>query len=158
MSDSYYIPILCLDMMINDFLFYQIHTDFEQIVQKAGELSANGYSLLVDSSCNEGYSRYITSVFGDNKVIFFDKLQKKELTALKSRKLLVYGDYLGMIISRFVPDENVVLISATDGSLPGMSGLKIIHNDLEKKANLAMSIMMNALEKKFDVKHEYKVL
>ena len=90
--------------------------------------------------------------------MFFDKLQKKELTALKSRKLLVYGDYLGMIISRFVPDENVVLISATDGSLPGMSGLKIIHNDLEKKANLAMSIMMNALEKKFDVKHEYKVL
>ena len=37
------------------------------------------------------------------------------------------------------------------------SEIKSIHHDIEKKANLAMNIMMNAFEKKFDVKHEYKV-
>ena len=158
MSGSYYIPILCLDMMINDFLFYQIHTDFEQITQKAKDLSFKDYYLLRESCCNEGYSTYISSAFSENRVLFFDKLQKKELSALKNKRLLVYGDYLGMIVSRYVPDENIVLITSADNSFPGMNGLKVIHNDLEKKANLAMNIMMNALEKKFDVKHEYKVL
>lgn len=158
MSGSYFIPIMCLDMMINDFLFYQIHTDFEQIADKAAEMFKEDYYLLTDSCFNEGYSTYISSVFGKDRVLFFDKLTKKELSSLKNKKLLVYGDYLGMIISRFTNDENVVIISGTDGNMPGMEGLRIIHNDLEKKANLAMNIMMNALEKKFDVKHEYKVL
>ena len=157
MSGQYFIPILCLDMMINDFLFYQIHTDMESIASKAGELLGEDYYLVVDKYNNERYSDYMLSVLPREKALFFSDLETTGFSKLNGKKVLVYGMQLGMIIKQNAKCKDLVVISSEENPLIYAQDLKTIHYDIEKKANLAMNITMNAIERKFDVKHEYKV-
>ena len=52
MSNQYFIPILCLDMIINDFLFYQIHTDMESIVSQAKDIMGDNFYIVTDKYNN----------------------------------------------------------------------------------------------------------
>lgn len=149
MSGQYFIPILCLDMMINDFLFYQIHTDMETIVSKAGELLGDDFYLVTDKYSNEGYRDYISSVLPKNKTLIYSDMKKKDFDKLEGKKVLAFGLHLGVLLKQSVKCKKIAIVS-TDETAD-------IHYDIEKKANLATNIMMNAIEKKFDVKHEYKV-
>lgn len=67
------------------------------------------------------------------------------------------GTYLGLALRQLIPEENLMVLSPDHSpEFPG-STLPVLHYEIEKKANLAVNIMLNALEKKFDVKHEYKI-
>ena len=156
-SGSYYVPVLCLDMMINDFLFYQIHSDIEKLVDQASDALGKDFYLVTDKYHNEGYQTYISSAVPKGKALIFSELNKKELSSLKDKKLLALGTFLGTALLQYTSSDNILVISGDDNDQPYGVGLRSIHNDLEKKANLAMSIMMNALERKFDIKHEYKI-
>ena len=157
MSNQYFIPILCLDMIINDFLFYQIHTDMESLVLQAKELLGDNFYIVTDRYSNEGYRDYIASVVPDNHVFFFSEIADNGFSKVKNKKVLVFGLQSGITLSRFANCKDLVIV--TNDATPGIysSLTRTIHHDIEKKANLAMNIMMNALEKKFDVKHEYKI-
>lgn len=157
MSGNYFIPILCLDMMINDFLFYQIHTDFESITPKCRELIGDDYVFMMDGYCNEGYQQYIESVAGRHFLNVGSGIDKKVLVKIKNKKVIAYGEMLGIAMLEYVDAGNLLVIMdhESGGYLP--ETIRVLQYDMEKKANLSISIMMNALEKKFDVKHEYKV-
>ena len=157
MSNQYFIPILCLDMIINDFLFYQIHTDLESIVSQAKDIMGDNFYIVTDKYNNEGYREYIASVAPENHILFFSEIAHNDFSEIKNKKVLAFGLQSGITISKFAICKDLVIVT-TDASSDLYSSLaKIIHQDIEKKANLAMNIMMNALEKKFDVKHEYKI-
>lgn len=157
MSGLYFIPILCLDMKINDFLFYQIHTDMEKLVAEAAGFLGDDFYLVTDKYNNEGYRNYLSSVLPEGRTLYFPDLEAEGFEGLNSKKVLVFGSYLGMIIKQNAKCKKMVVISSDESPAPYFSSTKSIHHDIDKKANLAMNIMMNALEKKFDVKHEYKV-
>jgi DNA-binding LacI/PurR family transcriptional regulator len=158
MSGQYFIPILCLDMMINDFLFYQIHTDMEGIVSKAKDILGDDFYLVIDRYNNNRYLEYISSVAPDGKALFFADLEKNSFTKLKNKNVLVFGSHPGIILQHYSKCKNMVIVTSDESPYIATTSTKTIHLDIEKKANLAMNIMMNAIEKKFDVKHEYKVL
>ena len=67
------------------------------------------------------------------------------------------GTYLGLALRQFIPEENLMVLSPEHSPLFPGSTLPVLHFEIERKANLAVNIMLNALEKKFDVKHEYKI-
>ncbi|MBR6395936.1 MAG: LacI family DNA-binding transcriptional regulator, partial [Lachnospiraceae bacterium] len=157
MSGQYFIPILCLDMMINDFLFYQIHTDMESIVSRAKELLGENFCLVIDRYNNNRYLEYISSVAPGGKTLFFSDIEENSFKELKGKNVLVFGSHLGMILQHFSKCKDMVIITSEESQHIYTDSAKTIHLDIEKKANLAMNIMMNAIEKKFDVKHEYKV-
>ena len=157
MSGLYFIPILCLDMMINDFLFYQIHTDMESIVEAAKEVLGEEFFLVTDKYSNERYRDYISSALPDSHTLFFSDIEENGFSQLNGKKVLAFGSHLGMLLRQFAKCKDIAVISSEDNDLFSPAFTKSIHHDIEKKANLAMNIMMNALEKKFDVKHEYKV-
>ncbi len=157
MSNQYFIPILCLDMIINDFLFYQIHTDMESIVSQAKDLLGDNFVIVTDKYSNEGYRNYIASAAPDSQVLFFSEIADNNFSKIKNKNVLVFGLQSGITLSKFAGCKNLAIV--TNDTAPGIysSLTRTIHHDIEKKANLAMNIMMNALEKKFDVKHEYKI-
>ncbi|WP_029232881.1 LacI family DNA-binding transcriptional regulator [Butyrivibrio sp. VCB2006] len=157
MSGQYFIPILCLDMMINDFLFYQIYTDMESISRAASEILGDGFYLVTDKYSNSKYNDYLISSLPKGKSLFFSDLEEKGFSVLDGKKVLVYGTQLGMIIKQNAKCKDMLVITSEDAGNYYSPAIKNIHHDIEKKANLAMNIMMNAIEKKFDVKHEYKV-
>ena len=143
--------------MINDFLFYQIHTDFESITPKCRELIGDDYVFMMDGYCNEGYQQYIESVAGRHFLNVGSGIDKKVLVKIKNKKVIAYGEMLGIAMLEYVDAGNLLVIMdhESGGYLP--ETIRVLQYDMEKKANLSISIMMNALEKKFDVKHEYKV-
>ncbi len=157
MSNQYFIPILCLDMMINDFLFYQIHTDMEALVSKAKDILGDDFYIVTDKYNNEGYRDYIASTALNDHVLFFSEIANNGFSDVKNKKVLVFGVQSGITLSQYAKCKDLVIV--TNDTTPSVysSLVKTIHHDIEKKANLAMNIMMNAIEKKFDVKHEYKV-
>ena len=157
MSNQYFIPILCLDMMINDFLFYQIHTDMEALVSKAKEILGDDFYIVTDKYNNEDYRDYIASTVPNNHILFFSELAQNNFSAVNNKKVLVFGIQYGMTLNQSAKCKDLVLV--TNATYPSLCSplAKTINYDIEKKANLAMNIMMNALEKKFDVKHEYKI-
>ncbi len=157
MSNQYFIPILCLDMMINDFLFYQIHTDMEALASQAKEILGDDYFIVTDKYSNEGYRDYIASTAPDNQILFFSEIAQNGFSDVKNKKVLAFGLQSGITLSHCAKCKDLVIV--TNDTTPSVysSLVKTIHHDIEKKANLAMNIMMNALERKFDVKHEYKV-
>ena len=157
MSGQYFIPILCLDMMINDFLFYQIHTDMESIIAQAKEILGADFCLVIDKYNNNRYLDYISAVAPGGKALFFSDIEEDGFKELKGRNVLVFGSHLGMILQHYSKCKDMVIITSEEAPHIYTDSTKTIHLDIEKKANLAMNIMMNAIEKKFDVKHEYKV-
>ncbi|WP_026512260.1 MULTISPECIES: LacI family DNA-binding transcriptional regulator [unclassified Butyrivibrio] len=157
MSGNYYVPVLCLDMMINDFLFYQIHTDIETLVKTASEKFGNDFYLITDKYYNEGYLQYLSLAMPKGKFFIYSEMSDKDFKKLENKKVLVLGTFLGLEVKQFISEANLIVISTLDSENTVPPKSLTIHNDINKKANLAVNIMMNALEKKFDVKHEYKV-
>ncbi len=157
MAGDYYIPILCLDMLINDFLFYQIYTDMDTLTLRAREQLGDDFYLVMDRPCNRRYQNYISGLLPDGHLLLFSECKEEDFLALKKQKILVMGTYLGLALRQLIPEENLMVLSPDHSpEFPG-STLPVLHYEIEKKANLAVNIMLNALEKKFDVKHEYKI-
>ena len=85
-------------------------------------------------------------------------MDDKLIDEIKDKKVMVYGESLGIALLQYVKTENLLVITTSESGEYLKKSVKSFHCDIEKKANLSMSIMMNALEKKFDVKHEYKIM
>ncbi len=157
MADQYYVPVICLDMIVNDFLFYQIYTDMPSLSQQALKLLGKNYYLIMDKYDNEKYQNYITGTVPNGKVIYFSDCTHKDLEKLRDKKVLVLGTYLALILRQYIPDENMAVISYNSTEHILADGVTTIENDVAKKANLTMNIMLNAFEQKFDVTHDYKI-
>ncbi len=157
MAGNYFVPIICVDMIVNDFLFYQIYTDVNRIKKEAEKALGKGYLLVTDRYDNDSYNKYLESCVSSGKVLYFSECTEETLSSLASRKLLVNGSYLGLIMSRYVKPENMVVFSYQSDPHILSSSIKQIHNDIDKKSNLVMNIMMNAFEQKFDITHDFKI-
>ena len=158
MSGQYFIPILCLDMMINDFLFYQIHTDMESVVDQAKDILGDDFIMVIDKYNNNRYRDYISSVLPEGRTLFFSDIEQNSFKELKNKNVLVFGSHLGVILKHYSKCKDMAIVTSEETPHNYETSTRTIHLDIEKKANLAMNIMMNAIEKKFDVKHEYKII
>ena len=157
MADKYYVPIICADMIVNDFLFYQVYTDMHALGKEASKCLGDDFYFLTDAYDNEKYLDYICSIVPQNRVIVMNSFDEKALKKLKGKKLLVNGAYLALSISQFVDLKDVAIISYQSEHVELKDCAMIIHNDVAKKANLTMNIMLNAFEQKFDITHDFKI-
>lgn len=157
MADKYYVPIICMDMIVNDFLFYQIYTDMQTLGQKAAACLGDNYYLLTDEYDNKKYQEYICSIVPKGHAFIFSECNTSTLKKLKGKKLLVNGSYLALSISQYVDMKDVAILSYQTEHKELPINAAIIHNDLTKKANMTMNIMLNAFEQKFDITHDFKI-
>lgn len=157
MANNYLVPILCLNMQINDFLFYQIYTDMETLMQWAGEVLGEDFTVVAEPPRNERYLNYLRSSVPKERLLLFPACGGEALRSLKGKKVAALGMSLGLLLRPYVKDKDLLILTPEEQPASFTGPLQFLLNDVEKKANLAMNIMMNAFEKKFDVKHEYKI-
>lgn len=157
LADNYMIPIINIDMIINDSLFYQIYSDYPRLINEGKKILGDDCYLIMDKFDNTNYQTFITSKFTKEHIIYFQDCSKEDLMNLHNKKALIIGTYLTLMVKPYLDENNIVVISSNETNHIISDEIKVIKNDISKKANLAISILLNAMDKKFDVSHDYRV-
>lgn len=158
LSDNYYVPLINIDMIVNDSLFYQIYSDIPTHIKEAKKLLGDECYLILEQYENEAFFNFIIDSFDKDKVIVHEQSSHEKLKTLKGKKAIILGAYLSLILRPYFDDEDMVVISAnhTEHILP--DNVRVIKNDVTKKANVAINILLNALDRIFDVTHDHKII
>ena len=158
LADSYLVPIIGIDMVINDNLFYQVYTDYPALVQDAiSGLNTEDYYVLTDRFANENYLALLQDIVPKEKLFFYDSLDKQVAEHVKQSKVIVLGTYLALLAQSFLSPANMLVITSEEAAALLPSGTKTLYINVEKKANLSINLLLNAIDRKFEVAHEFKV-
>ncbi len=159
LADNYLVPVICVDMCVNDELFYQIYDDVPFLVQKAlMELKEpEKCYFLYDSFNNANYEQFVLNLPENVFPLKHRELTTSILESIKKSKVIVLGSVLALSVMSTINKDNmcVILSERERDALPG--DVSVLLDNSEKKANLTMNIVMNALQKKFDVNHDHKI-
>lgn len=157
LADLYLVPVIAVDMLINDDLFYQIYSDYPSLISQAGAAFENDYYLVLDQFSNQAFSDFIKSHTPSDRVIPFSEHLLENTAFLKNKKLVILGTYLALMLLPYLSHEDVAVISSGESvrTLPG--DVTVITNDVAKKANLTISVLLNSMERNFEFQHDLKV-
>lgn len=155
-SDRYLVPIIAVDMLVQDDLFYQVYTNLQDTIKKLMSNDAQTV-LATDPYSNELYMESITSSADKERLFLLTDFDVEKGKFLNGKKLLSIGTLPAMMLSPYISSKDITVIGDKSmcKSLP--SGVKIIENENEKKANMAINLLLNAIDHKFDVKHTYGI-
>lgn len=158
LADTYLVPVIAVDMLINDNLFYQIYTDYPSLIKQAAADFQDDYYLVLDRFANDEFSTFIKQPLPDDHVCLFSENTPDELISLRNKNMVVVGSYLALMILPYLDPANVRVITSQehDATLP--QNVAVVHNDVSKKANLAINVLLNSLERNFELEHDLKVL
>lgn len=158
LADSYLVPIIGIDMIINDTLFYQVYTDYPALLQEAvALLSDEEYVVLTDHFSNELFLSYLKNAIPENRIVFYENTADKTLTHLKDKKVIVLGTYLALMAQPYLSAENMIVLCSEDEASLLPKNIAVIFMNVDKKANLSINLLLNALDRKFEVAHDFKV-
>ena len=157
LSNNSMVPIINTDMIINDPLFYQICTDYPRLIREGADYLKDDFYIITDRFANEKYSEVILSGIDSDHIIFFSEDNDERLKSIGDSKVIILNEYLALMTLPYTRPDNTVVISSGKLDYKFPDKVKIIEKDISKKANLAINILLNALDKKFDIDHVYMV-
>ena len=145
-------------MVINDNLFYQVYTDYPALVQDAiSILDTQDYYVLTDRFANEYFLNLLQDVVPEDKLLFYDLVNKQPLEQLNHSKVIVLGTYLALLTQSFISPTNMLVITSEEAAALLPREVNTLYINAEKKANLSINLLLNAMDRKFEVAHEFKV-
>ena len=158
LADTYLVPVISVDMLINDNLFYQIYTDYPSLIKKAASDFCEDFYLLLDCFSNKEFSGFITEDFTSDRVITFSGNMVEKLVDLKDKNVVIIGSYLALMALPYLNSTKVHVITSQEHDITLPPDAVVIHNDVSKKANLTINVLLNSLERNFELNHDMKVL
>ena len=157
LSDNCFVPVISVDMLVNDGLFYQIYSDIPQLIEKASEYLGNDFYLVLDRYENEEYLAFLTRNIPEERILIYSPMSVHDLEKLKGKKALVLGSYLALILRTYICDCDMTVIASHKSEVLLPDTISALKYDVSKKANLAINILLNAMDRKFEVKHDHKI-
>ena len=70
---------------------------------------------------------------------------------------MIIGTCLALMLRSYISDSDMTVISCSEYEPPLPESVYVYQNDITKKANLTINILLNALDRKFEVKHDHKI-
>lgn len=155
LADSYMVPIIAVDMFVNDDLFYQVCTNIPMALKKAFEQYPDAI-FVTEKYSNEAFMEFLITDIPTDRLLIYSPDKMQDLSAtLSGKKIIVLGAYLSLLLLPYTSAENVIsLISASYKNLLPHD-IETIDVEEDKKANLSINLLLNALDRKFDVKHKH---
>lgn len=141
LSDNCLLPIVCADMIVDHYLFFQIYNDYSLLLKKAADLAQ--YTFLHIEVKNEKYKNYLCRIFGNN-ICFCQNFESVQ-NAVKTHPapFIAMGDYLTLAAMTLTPQVLPVSVSQSE-NLPVRSFFEL--NSL-KKAETVVQAMFDAIER-----------
>lgn len=150
LSDNCFVPILTVDMLVNDDLFSQIYSDLPALI---GEPAADAL-LVTEPYGNENYDAFVRTPFGDDRM-----LTPRECTPDRTsgRALVILGAPLALAVAPLSGSADITVITSdpTAAFLP--PDYKVIHADVQGKADVTAQYVLDALNGKFEFPHDRRV-
>ena len=87
LADTYLVPVIAVDMLINDNLFYQIYTDYPSLIEQAAVDFQDDYYLVLDRFSNNEFSTFIRETLPGDHVFLFSENTPNELISLKNKNV-----------------------------------------------------------------------
>lgn len=157
LSERYLVPIINVDMIVNDNLFYQIYTDYPSLISDAQKQIGKDSYILMDQFANEKLRSYIAEQFPAEQIIEISSINNFSVNILSSKSVIIIGTYLALMAIPYIDADKLMVISSEETNKILPSHIRSIYNNVEKKANLTMNILLNALNHNFDLNHDCKV-
>lgn len=157
LSEKYLVPVINVDMIVKDNLFYQIYTDYPSLILEAMDMLGKDSYLLIDKFANENFLSFITDSIPSDRVINMSAFSEEQIQKLIGKKVIVIGTYLALMVQPYLKDSDMVVISSEENQRVLPQTIRVVHNDISKKANLTMNILLNALNRNFELDHDCKV-
>lgn len=159
LADSYLVPVICVDMIVSDPLFYRIYDDIPFLVEKAlMEMPASEkYYYLYDSCCNEDYENFVLSLPDNVFPLRSKELSPSVITRIKDSSVIVNGGYLALYALSFLPKTNVCALIAEEEQNLLPADCRVIMNNTSKKANMAINIAINSIVRNFELNHDQRI-
>lgn len=155
LADSYMVPIIAVDMFVNDDLFYQVCTNIPMALRKVFEKYPDAV-FITEKYSNEAFMEFLIHDISTERLFVYspDKMQDFSAT-LQDKKVIILGAYLSLLLLPYTSVGNVIsLVSASYKDLLP-TDIETIDIEEDKKANLSINLLLNALDRKFDVKHTH---
>lgn len=157
LADAYFVPIINIDMLVNDNLFFQIYSDIPYAIQKAINKIGDEYILVTENYGNENYFDFIVKDIPKDKLYIISNPTEINYEILKDKKIIVLGSYLGLLLMPHINHSDIYYVtSGEDYDIIPDNSKRIIY-DVSKKANITINILMNALDRRFDLSHDQKI-
>ncbi len=157
LADSYLVPVISNDILVDDFLFYQIFSDIPAQINKIDADFMKDAYLVLEPYNNDNYTEYITAGFSHDRIIAIDDLQTLDTASLRDKKLIVLGTYLSLFLMPYIDRDKLYVISTSYDRKILPENIKHYNVDLSKKANMTINITLNAIDRRFDIEHKYGV-
>ena len=157
LSEKCFVPVINVDMIVRDDLFYQIYTDYPYLISQAENILGHDSFLLVDKYANENFLSFITQTLPADRVMVMSDFSEEQAKALAGKKVIVIGTYLALMVLPYLKDSDMAVISSEENLCLLPRSVRVIRNDISKKANLTMNILLNALNRNFEVNHDCRV-
>ena len=155
LAEAYMVPIICIDMIIDDNLFYQVYTDYEELLTESKNiLQTEDFYLLMDSFSNLNFQNFVTKQIDKNRIISSEDIQNQDFS---DKKIIAIGAFLALTSYPYLKSENTLVIAEehTTDILP--KSLSFVKSDTDQKLEKAITLLLNALERKFENAHDYKI-
>ena len=155
LAEAYMVPIICIDMIIDDNLFYQVYTDYEELLTEAKNiLQTEDFYILMDSFSNLNFQNFVTKQIDKNRIISSEDIQNQDFS---DKKIIAIGAFLAVTTYPYIKSENTLVIAEehTTDILP--KSLSFVKSDTDQKLEKAITLLLNALERKFENAHDYKI-
>lgn len=149
-SNKFNIPIIIIDSIIKDPLFYKIIPDFENVIKKALDMNTEEKVYLVTEKFNN--NKIMENIFkcfkGKEDLIYvMESIEglKAFLKGKENYRGILLNEYIGMIASRYTPYSNMTIISTCGAKYLLPDHANVIEFNIQDKAKIMVDVMLKLL-------------
>lgn len=153
-SNRFTVPIIVVDSIIDDGLFYKILPDFQDSIKRAlGDIKDKDTYLITERFNNSRIMNLIKNTFKDRyeNVYVMDSLEglMSFLNERKDAKGIIINEYIALLAGRYVNNNNLTVISTCGDSYLLPESIRILEFNVGKKAEKSVELMKELLEKRY---------
>ncbi len=152
LSDKYLIPIVCCDMLVEHYLFFQVYNDYGALLKRLSCFS--DYLVLMERPQNHKYADFLSSCFQGNLQFCSEPADFQRIQYKNFSKIIIVGDFLTLFAQQFIPADRIVPVSSSLNSNYLQSSF--IPLDLSEKAEKTVNAMFDAMERK-PISHDIRI-
>lgn len=158
LKESYFVPIVAIDMTVDDPLFYKVYDDFFALAERAEKLFGTGDFIYVSRKYNNRqYEDKLRRAFGDR--LFFLEQGESALAARlqeRPRPLLFCDELAADLLSPALPDGRKAVV-CFDGER-ARQGREAICLPLSEKTDKAVRMLQAAIGRNESEEHTFRLV